>query len=91
MRATHTAKATIFVALTCSWLVVTAVVGNAATKTPSPVELAPTGRRIAARALQRARSTDWPTDVSARLRLLEEHADRAAHERSAIAPEGTTR
>lgn len=56
---------------------------EAAPTVPTEEETAPSARRMAARALQRSRSTEWPVDVAARLRLLEEHAERAAREREA--------
>jgi len=59
--------------------------------TVPPAEPAPSGRRTAARALRRTTSTEWPIDVSVRLRLLEEHAERAARERDTTRPAETAR
>ena len=82
MPANFTKKAIVYLAIVCGCVVAGASVGSASPTGPPAPETVPSGRRVAARALQRTRSTDWPTDVSLRLRLLEEHAERAARERN---------
>lgn len=67
---------------------------NPAGATPSEprmIEAPVPARRVAERALQRGKSTEWPVDVSARLRLLEEHAERAARERDTSGSIGSER
>lgn len=53
----------------------------AAVQMPLAAEPRPSARRTAARALQRRTSTQWLSDVAERLRVLEEHAERAATQR----------
>jgi hypothetical protein len=51
---------------------------EAALREPSAAEPQPSARRTAARAIERRASTQWLSDVAERLRILEEHAGRAA-------------
>ena len=55
---------------------------SASTPNPWPSERPEPARRIASRALQRSTSIEWPSDIAERLRLLEEHVERAARERT---------
>jgi len=59
---------------------------GAAVRAPSSAEPRPSARRTAARAIERRSSTQWLSDVAERLRVLEEHAERAA--RPAETPRG---
>jgi len=73
------------------YCVATAARVEAAPTVPAAAESAPSARRTAARALQRSRSTEWPVDVAARLRLLEEHVERAAREHEATVEQRSPR
>lgn len=70
-----------FAAFISGCLLIFATAAEASVQPPSGSEVKPSGRRVANRALQRSTSTEWPVDVAARIRLLEEHAERAARER----------
>lgn len=50
---------------------------------PLSAEPRPSARRTAARAIERRTSTQWLSDVAERLRILEEHAERASTQRGA--------
>jgi hypothetical protein len=52
--------------------------GTAATEEPGTDRPHISARRMAARALERRSSTQWPSDVAERLRILEEHGARTA-------------
>jgi hypothetical protein len=56
---------------------------SAAVQEPLSAEPRPSARRTAARAIERRTSTQWLSDVAERLRVLEEHAERAATQRDA--------
>jgi hypothetical protein len=51
---------------------------DAAVQEPGSSEPPPSAKRTAARAMERRASTQWLSDVAERLRILEEHAERAA-------------
>lgn len=83
MRQFSTTKPWTFAAFILGCIILVATAAAASVQTPSASETKPSGRRVATRALQRSTSTEWPVDVAARLRALEEHAERAARERRA--------
>ena len=62
----------------CLLLLATPIIGTAAVQEPSSAEPRPSARRTATRAIERRTSTQWLSDVAERLRVLEEHAERAA-------------
>jgi hypothetical protein len=83
MQQFSTMKPGTFAAFVSGCIILVASAAAASVQPPSASETKPSGRRVATRALQRSTSTDWPVDVAARVRALEEHAERAARERRA--------
>ena len=75
----------------CALAVGAAAAAHASVVPPEKSEPRSTAKRVAARALQRSSSTEWPSDVAERLRRLEEHAERAARSRRAGSNEEATR
>ena len=81
----------VFLSVSCALSLISPTPAGASAPRPDSSEPAASGRRVASRALERSTSTQWPSDVAERLRLLEEHAERAARDRAGTSATGAPR